>query len=125
MKYRVSENEKESNTRNSVCTDGRLTKRPILETPVPDKFFHNKKNNNDMNNLDKLAGALVTLSQQIVTPPAVQTSQYQKEGATNFDSEVEAFLQIIKASLYRTNIQQRVPCLIQLLNILHDFEKKD
>lgn len=81
------------------------------------------KNDDETNNLDKLAGALVTLSQQVITPP-VQISHNQKEEAINFDSEVETFLQIIRASLHRTCTQQRIPCLTKMLNVLHDLEQK-
>lgn len=80
------------------------------------------KNDTSMENLDKLAGSLVTLSQQMISTPSSQTSRQQEK--ENFDPEVEGFLLLMKASLQRTRTQHRIPCLIEMLNILYNFENK-
>lgn len=76
VKYCVSESDNESSADTSVSTYERSTKKPDFRTPSPDNFFRKKKikKDNDMNNLDKLAGALITISQQIMTQPAAQTA---------------------------------------------------
>lgn len=62
-----------------------------------------------MNYLDKLAGALITISQQIVESP----DQHEERITLTTDSEVENFLRIIKILLQRISAQQRRRVLLR------------
>ena len=44
------------------------------------------------NNLNKLAGALITISQQMVTQSSIGSARRREERAPNIDAEVESFM---------------------------------
>lgn len=124
IEYYVSESDNESSTGSSISIIlNERSKRQSLQTPPPDNFFRKKKmkNDSDMDNFNKLAGALVTISQQMVHSP-VQTVQSSQEKENNGDSEVKSFIQLFRILLQRICMQRRISCLIEMLKIMQNFD---